>query len=99
MSLISAKNNNYYIGLYDENYEEVVNEQFMNETNIIELIKEYNPTLVGDNIYTLGEYYTSKVDLDILSIINYYKNKRKVMSHELLPNYLKQPQALENKND
>ena len=71
----------------------------MNETNIIELIKEYNPTLVGDNIYTLGEYYTSKVDLDILSIINYYKNKRKVMSHELLPNYLKQPQALENKND
>ena len=99
MSLISAKNNNYYIGLYAENYEEVVNEQFMNETNIIELIKEYNPTLVGDNIYTLGEYYTSKVDLDILSIINYYKNKRKVMSHELLPNYLKQPQALENKND
>ena len=99
MSLISAKNNNYYIGLYDENYEEVVNEQFMNETNIIELIKEYNPTIVGDNIYTLGEYSTSKVDLDILSIINYYKNKRKVMSHELLPNYLKQPQALENKND
>lgn len=49
----------------------------MNETNIIELIKEYNPTLVGDNIYTLGEYSTSKVDLDILSIINYYKIKER----------------------
>ena len=34
----------------------------------------------------------------ILKIINYYQDKEKINYHKLLPNYLKQPQAIEDKH-
>lgn len=93
LSLIDARNDNYYMALYDKNYNEVVKEQFANITLINELIQEHNPKIVSMTEIDLNNYY--KTDLDIEKIYNYYKDKEQVNAHKVLPNYLKLPQVLE----
>ena len=97
MSIISANRNNYYVGIYDSEYNDLINEQFVNSSRLLELIQEYNPYIVSNDFYVLGKYKFNKVNLDILEIEKYYKNKDKVHYHALVPNYLKLPQALENR--
>ena len=97
MSVISANRNNYYVGIYDSNYNELIDEQFVTGNRLLELINEYEPYIVSNDFYVLGKYKFNKVSLDILEIVNYYKDKDKVNYHALVPNYLKLPQAMENK--
>lgn len=96
MSLISARRNNYYMGLYDKNNEEVIPEQFTDGNRILELISEYKPILVSNDYNVIGTEKVSKVELDILSIVNYYKDRESINYHKLVPNYLKQPQVYEH---
>ena len=86
LSLIDARNHNYYVGLYDNNYNEVIKEQFMTLDEVNTLKEKYNPLVVAEND-----------SLDYLAITNYYKDKPSLNPHELNPNYLKLPQALEVK--
>lgn len=94
LSLINARNDNYYIGFYDNNYNDVVNEHFGNIEEVNDIINKYDDVLVvsndsdNDNVKVINE-------LDIESIYNYYKDKVKVNPHMVLPNYLKLPQVLE----
>ena len=94
LSLINARNDNYYIGLYDNNYNDVINEHFGNIEEVNDIINKYDDILVvsnnsdNDNVKVINE-------LDIESIYNYYKDKDKVNPHMVLPNYLKLPQVLE----
>lgn len=97
MSVLSANKNNYYVGIYDNKYNELLDEQFVNKDRLLELINEYKPYIVSNNYNVLGTYKFNKVNLDVLSIVNYYKDKIKVNYHALVPNYLKLPQALENR--
>lgn len=99
LSLIDAHHNNYYLGLYDENNNEVIPEQFGTKERVLELIKDYNPTIVSDNNIEVGEYKVDKQLLDIPKIISYYQDKESENPHFVLPNYLKLPQALEEKHD
>lgn len=94
LSLINARNDNYYIGFYDSNYNDVINEHFGNIEEVNDIINKYDDILVvsnnsdNDNVKVINE-------LDIESIYNYYKDKDKVNPHMVLPNYLKLPQVLE----
>ena len=94
LSLINARNDNYYIGFYDKNYNDVINEHFGNIEEVNDIINKYDDVLVvsnnsdNDNVKVINE-------LDIESIYNYYKDKVKVNPHMVLPNYLKLPQVLE----
>lgn len=94
LSLINARNDNYYIGFYDNNYNDVINEHFGNIEKVNDIINKYDDILVvsnnsdNDNVKVINE-------LDIESIYNYYKDKVKVNPHMVLPNYLKLPQVLE----
>ena len=97
MSVISANRNNYYVGIYDSQYNELIDEQFVNANRLLELISEYKPYIVSNDFNVLGVYKINKVNLDILKIVEYYKNKDSVNYHALVPNYLKLPQAMENK--
>lgn len=97
MSIIPANKTHYYIGIYNENFDSIVPEQFASYDRVLELITKYNPTLVGVDNYFLSDFKVNKVELDIPKIINYYKNKEKVNYYKLVPNYLKLPQALEDK--
>lgn len=98
MSLINARHDNYYVGLYDKNYDEIISEQFMNKDDIVKLINKYNPYIVGNDFDVISNYKVNKVVVDILKVVNYYRDKEKVNYHYLVPNYLKLPQVLE-KND
>ena len=94
LSLIDARNDNYYIGFYDNNYNDVINEHFGNIEEVNDIINKYDDVLVvsnnsdNDNVKVINE-------LDIESIYDYYKDKVKVNPHMVLPNYLKLPQVLE----
>ena len=97
MSVIQANRSNFYVGIYDREYNELIDEQFVSGNRLVELIQEYNPYIVSNDYYVLGKYKFNKVGLDILRIVDYYKNKDKINYHALVPNYLKLPQAMENR--
>ena len=97
MSVISANRNNYYVGIYDSEYNNLIDEQFVSADKLLELIKEYSPYIVSNEFYVLGKYKFNKVNLDVVRIVDYYKDMDKVNYHALVPNYLKLPQAMENR--
>ena len=99
LSMIPSNKSNYYVGIYDKDLNELIPEQFMNKENIQELCNKYNPYIVGIDTSIIGTYKINKQKLDVLAITNYYMDKEKVNYYKLVPNYLKQPQALEAKND
>ena len=97
LSLISANNGNYYVGLYDSNYNEVISEKFCDANEVIKLYNEYSPRVISSDYNVIGVIKVNKVKLDFVKIINYYMNKEKVSAHAIVPNYLKLPQVLESK--
>ena len=97
MSVISANRSSYYVGVYDNNYNEIIDEEFVSRDKLLELINLYNPYIVSNDFNVVSVYRFNKVNLDVLEIVNYYKDKNKVNYHALVPNYLKLPQAMENR--
>lgn len=86
LSTIDAKHSNYYVGLYDKDYNKII-EEFASKEKIDEIIKEYNPKIITEND-----------DYNIEEIIKYTKNIKSENPHGLNPVYLKLPEAME-KND
>lgn len=95
LSLIDAHHNNYYLGLYDDNNNEVIEEQFNSKDKVIEIIDKYNPTIVSDNNIKIDEVEVKKQKLNIVKIVDYYKAYEPLNCHLVVPNYLKLPQAME----
>ena len=97
LSLMDARNNNYYLALYDKNNKEIVEPVFGNKEMVKDLIEKYNPVCVGDNDFSVDDKKVLKKKLDVVRIFNYYKDKDKINPHLVVPDYLKLPQAMENK--
>ena len=97
LSLINANRGNFYIGLYDKFNNEVIDEVFGNLDYIKDLITKYNPTIVSDTNITLLDENINKTNLNLIDIVNYYQDKKCTNPHLVVPNYLKLPQALEEK--
>ena len=95
--MISANKGNYYIGLYDRDNNEVISEQFNNVEYISKLIAEYNPVIVSNDKMNILNKDIEKIKLDIINIVDYYQDKESENVHLVVPNYLKLPQALEEK--
>lgn len=86
LSTIDAKHNNYYIGLYDKDYNTIL-EEFNNIDRVEELKKEYHPIII-----------TEEDSYDIEEIVKYSKTIENTNPHAVNPIYLKLPEAME-KND
>ena len=97
LSLISENNGNFYVGLYDSNYNDVIDEKFCDANEVIRLYNEYNPRVISNDFNVVGVIKVNKVNLDFVKIINYYMDKEKVSAYAIVPNYLKLPQVLESK--
>ena len=97
MSIIPANKSSYYVGIYDNNYNELEKEACITKDEIATLCSKYNPYIVSIASNVMGKHKINKQSLDIPKIINYYKDKEKVNYFKLVPNYLKLPQALEGK--
>lgn len=95
LSILDAKNDNYYLGLYDKDYNEICEEHFSNILEVNEIIEKYeNIKIVTNSVIKLEDY--KLIDkLDIEKIVTYYQKKNSVNAHLVLPNYLKLPQVLE----
>ena len=99
MSIIPANKNSYYVGLYDEEYNNLLEEKCVSKEDIINICNDYNPYIVSTDINVIGKYKTNKQYQNPLYIVKYYLSKEKVNCHQALPNYLKLPQALEGKTN
>ena len=99
LSIIPANKSNYYVGVYDKELNPLEKEAFMSANDALLLCKKYNPYVVGIQASVLGNYKINKQKLDVLKIVEYYKDHEKVSFYKIVPNYLKLPQALESKND
>lgn len=100
ISVLDAKNDNYYVGIYDKDYNNLDKECFMNKEELINLINKYNHVkLVSNEDINIDSYSVNGVELDILNIINYYKNDIGVNNFLVKPNYLKRPEAEEKKEN
>ena len=94
MSLLDAKHDNYYVGIYDKDYNDIV-EKFCSKEEVNSYIDKYNPLLVSNKDFEMDSNVVNKVNLDLISIVNYYKDKKDENVHLVNPNYLKLPQVME----
>lgn len=98
IALIDAKNNNYYMGVYDMFDNEVTYETFSTKEEVIQKIEKYEDvTVISNKDLIIGEYKVKKIKLDIEAIVKYYQNEQPTVIDAILPNYLKLPQVLEDK--
>lgn len=97
MSVIPANKSSYYVGIYDNEYNEVIDERNAKKEEILRLIDEYQPYIVGVKEMGISENEVVVSKLDVLKIVNYYMDKEEVNYFKLVPNYLKLPQALEDR--
>ena len=97
MSVITANRSSYYVGIYDSEYNNIIDEEFVSREKLLELIDKYNPYIVSNDFNVVSVHKLNKVNLDVLKIVDYYKDMDKVNYHAIVPNYLKLPQAMENK--
>ncbi len=96
MSIIPANKSSYYVGIYDSEYNLLIDEMNVKDVDVIKLIEKYNPYIVGVNTSIIGKYKINKQELDIEKIVKYYMDKETVNYFKLVPDYKKLPQALEN---
>ena len=72
----------------------------MNKEELISLISKYDCVkLVSNEEINIDGYIVNTVKLDILNIINYYKDDVGVNNFLVKPNYLKKPEAEEKKEN
>ncbi len=99
ISLIDAHHGNYYVGLYDKNNDDVIEEQFMKGEKLLSFIQKYHPVIVSDEDGFIDDISYRRMDLDYSSIISYYYENEGLLCHLLNPKYLKLPQVLESRHD
>lgn len=100
ISLIDAKNNNYYVGIYDMFDNHVTYETFTTKEDVLEKINKYEDVdLISNKDIKVDNYKFKKVELDIENIVRVYSKESEIINiHEVKPNYLKLPQVYEEKN-
>ena len=100
ISLMDAKNNNYYVGVYDMFDNHITYETFTTKEDVLEKIKKYKDAkLISNKDIEVDDYKFNKVELDIENIVRVYSKENEITNiHEVKPNYLKLPQVYEEKN-
>ena len=98
--LIDAKNNNYYVGIYDMFDNSVTYETFTTKEDVLEKIKKYkDANVVSNKEFYIDDIKIKKVELDIENIVRVYSKEKDVVNvHDVKPNYLKLPQVYEKNN-
>ena len=94
MALLDAKHDNYYMGIYDKDYNDII-EKFCSKDEVVKYIDKYNPVLVSNKDMDIDNNVVKRVELDLISIVNYYKDIKSENAHLVNPNYLKLPQVME----
>lgn len=92
--MIDARRGYVYAGIYDKEYNEVMNDTYISLDKLKEKTSNLSNILYisNDNI---KDTEVSNVKLNIQKIYDYYKNEEGINPHALMPNYLKKTEAEE----
>ena len=90
--IIDARRGNVFAGIYDKDLNIIKDDKLINFEELKKSI---------DSNYTIVSYDLNNVDIDVLKIINKYKDDKSINPHSVNPNYLKLTEAEESriKND
>ena len=88
VGLIDARRGNVYAGIYDNELNVVMKDQFVS----------FDDLNISDDYELIGEGYKDS-NPDIIKIINKHMNDECINPHNLKPNYLKLTEAEEKLND
>lgn len=94
ISSIDARRNYVYVAIYDSNYNNILDESYINKDDLINKIIKLEDYLIISNT-PISEFNTVKPKLDIKRIYDYYKNDIGINCHALKPVYLKEVEAVE----
>lgn len=94
ITLIDAKNNNYYYGCYNDGHEEDV-EKFVSKEELLNLIRR-DYSLISYDDFMIDDYSVKGISYDVMKIVLNVENVTNNV-HNIKPNYLKLPQLLEKK--
>lgn len=91
VSILLDKNNKLYYGIYDKNYNDIITDKYSTLDIFYKDISNLKNAIFicNDNIDNIK---TTKQELDVIKLINYYKDKD-INPHYLKPNYLKKIDA------
>lgn len=95
--ILDARNDYVYAAIYDENYKELFNPQFLLKKDLLKELEKYNDyTFISndefDDIKDIESY-----DPNLLKIVEYNKDNKDINPHKINPNYLKMTKAEESK--
>lgn len=92
--MIDARRGYVYAGIYDKEYNEVMEDTYISLDNLKEKTSNLSNILYisNDNI---KDTEVSNVKLNVQKIYDYYKNEEGINPHALMPNYLKKTEAEE----
>ena len=85
LTTIDAKHNNYYVGVYDKEYN-TIEEKFTSFKEVEELKEKYSPVVIEQT-----------TPYQVEQIVSYTKNLESENPHGVNPIYLKLPEAMEKK--
>ena len=101
-SIIDARNNQVYMGIFDSNYNLLENYFADDINNLLNHLKKYNDItyigdgailhkdLIGDNVYSLPEIHSKNINI---CAYNKFKNGIYKNADTLMPMYLRKSQA------
>lgn len=95
VSIIDARREAVYAGIYDKEYNNIIEEQYISIEDLNKNIDNLQGIIKVTGNIEINNNKTIPVKLDVMNIINYYKNNNGVNVHELKPNYLKKVEAEE----
>ena len=98
VSIIDARRNYVYAGIYDKDYNNVIKESYISKDELVDKVNSLSNVLViGDT--SLGDFPVRSNKIDVVSIYNYFKNDSGINAHMVNPVYLKKTEAEEKLGD
>ena len=98
VSIIDARRNYVYAGIYDKDYNNVIKESYISKDELVDKVNSLSNVLViGDT--SLGDFTVRSNKIDVVSMYNYFKNDSGINAHMVNPVYLKKTEAEEKLGD
>lgn len=92
--MIDARRDCYYASIYDSNYNDILEQRYIEKKDLIKEIDKLDNYLIISNS-SFDNYSYEKPTLNIKNIYEYYKNEEGINCHMLNPVYLKKTEAEE----
>lgn len=92
--MIDARRGYVYAGIYNNKYEDVMQDSYISIDKLIEKVNVLNNVLFISNS-NFNDIETVSTKINIQKIYEYYKDEEGINPHALMPNYLKKTEAEE----